>query len=105
MKNIKPLRDNILIRQVKPQEKTPGGLFIPDNAKEGRHEGEVLAIGPGAWDAKTNQRLPMSVKVGDKVLVHKYNSLWMEGKDEDAGQMFILARDEDIVAVYEDSKK
>ena len=69
--NIRPLHDRILIRRMKEEEKTPGGIIIPDTAKEKPQRGEVLATGNGQLtdDGKTR---PMEVKTGDKVLFSKY---------------------------------
>ena len=69
--NIRPLHDRILIRRMKEEEKTPGGIIIPDTAKEKPQRGEVLATGNGKLTDEGKTR-PMEVKIGDKVLFSKY---------------------------------
>ncbi len=69
--NIRPLHDRILIRRMKEEEKTPGGIIIPDTAKEKPQRGEVLATGNGKVTDEGKTR-PMEVKIGDKVLFSKY---------------------------------
>ena len=66
-----PLEDKIIVKQAEAQTQTASGLYIPDNAKEKPQQGEVLAVGPGRRDDK-GERIPMDVKVGDKVLYSKY---------------------------------
>ena len=68
---IKPLGDRIVIKVIEDTEQTSGGIFIPDSAKEKPQKGEVVAVGPGKLNDK-NERQPMDVKVGDKVLYAKY---------------------------------
>ena len=65
-----PLEDKIIVKQAEAQTQTASGLYIPDNAKEKPQQGEVLAVGPGRRDDK-GERIPMDVKVGDKVLYSK----------------------------------
>jgi len=67
-----PLHDRVLVRRVEGEEKTKGGLIIPDSAKEKPAEGEIVAVGAGARDEAGN-RVPMDVKVGDKVLFGKWS--------------------------------
>ncbi len=68
---IKPLGDRIVIKVIEDTEQTSGGIFIPDSAKEKPQKGEVVAVGQGKLNDK-NERQPMDVKVGDKVLYAKY---------------------------------
>ena len=68
---IKPLGDRIVIKVVEDTEQTSGGIFIPDSAKEKPQKGEVVAVGQGKLNDK-NERQPMDVKVGDKILYAKY---------------------------------
>ena len=65
--SLTPLEDKIIVKQAEAETQTASGLFIPDNAKEKPQQGEVLAVGPGRRDDK-GERIPMDVKVGDKVL-------------------------------------
>lgn len=87
--NVKPLADRVLIEPKPAQEKTAGGLIIPDSAKEKPLEGTVLAAGPGT------KEITMEVKVGDTVLYGKYagTEISVEGKD------YLIMRQSDILAV------
>ena len=91
---LQPLADRVLVRPLKAEEVRASGIIIPDTAKEKPQEGEVLAVGPGKLD-EDGQRLPMDVKVGDKVLYSKY------GGDEftiDGEELKILSEN-DILAI------
>jgi len=95
--NIKPLSDHILIEPIKEEEKTSGGILLPETAeKEKSEQGKVIAAGPGK---KTDEGkiVPLSVKPGDKVLFQKYgpNEIKIEGKE------YLIAREEDILAIIE----
>ena len=68
---LKPLQDRIVIKVIEDTEQTSGGIFIPDSAKEKPQKGEVVAVGQGKLNDK-NERQPMDVKVGDKILYAKY---------------------------------
>jgi chaperonin GroES len=68
---IRPLSDRVLIKRIEEKGKTAGGIIIPDTAKERPQEGEVIAAGPGKWD-KDGNRMPMSVKEGDMILLGRY---------------------------------
>jgi len=70
MAHFRPLHDRILVKRIEAEEKTPGGIIIPDTAKEKPIEGEVLAVGPGARD-ETGAVRPLDVRVGDRVLFGK----------------------------------
>ena len=92
----RPLHDRVLLKRVTSENKTSGGLFIPDSAKEKPQEAIVVAVGPGK---NTDDGLrPTSVKAGDKVLFGKYvgDEVKLEGTEH------IILRDEDILAVLED---
>ena len=80
--SIKPLEDRIVIQQVDAEQVTASGLVIPDTAKEKPQEGEVVAVGPGRIDDNGN-RVPLDVKVGDKVIYSKYGGteVKFQGKD------------------------
>ena len=71
MNGFRPLHDRVLVRRVEAEERTRGGIIIPDTAKEKPIEGEVLAVGPGARD-ETGKIVPLDVKVGDRVLFGKW---------------------------------
>jgi chaperonin GroES len=92
---MRPLHDRILVRRMAEEEKTAGGIIIPDTAKEKPQRGEVVAAGKGriTEDGKT---LPLEVKVGDKVLFSKYSGteLKLEGTD------YLMIREEDVLGVF-----
>ena len=91
---VKPLADRVVIRALEETEQMRGGLYIPDTAKEKPQQGEVLAVGPGKFDEKGN-RVPMDVKVGDKVLYGKYSGTEVTIEAE---QLLIL-RESDVLAI------
>lgn len=91
---LKPLADRVLIKKIEAEEKTPGGIVLPDTAKEKPQQGEVLAAGPGKLDEKGN-RQPMEVKVGDRVLFAKYSGT--EVKIE--GIEYTILAERDILAI------
>jgi chaperonin GroES len=94
--NFRPLHDRVLIRRVESEERTKGGILIPDTAKEKPQEGEVVAAGPGARgdDGKLQ---PMDVKAGDRVLFGKWSGT--EVKLE--GEELIIMKESDIMGVLE----
>ena len=94
MANIRPLQDRVIVKRVKEEEKTKGGLYIPDSAKEKPVEGEVIAIGNGKVQEDGTVRA-LDVKVGDRVLFGKYNG--NEVKFD--GEEHVLLREDDILAV------
>ncbi|MCC7429938.1 co-chaperone GroES [bacterium] len=91
--NIKPLADRVLVKPIEAAEKTKGGLYLPDTAKEKPQEGEVMAVGAGKYD--DGQLIKPEVKVGDKVLYGKYSGT--EVKVE--GQDYLIIRESDILAI------
>jgi len=91
---LRPLGDRVLVKRIDSEEKTKGGIIIPDSAKEKPLEGEVVAVGPGrVYD--NGQAKPMSVKVSDRVLFAKY----AETEVKLEGQSFLLLREDDILGV------
>ena len=95
---IRPLYDRILAKRLEEQDRTSGGLFIPDNAKEKPLEAVVISVGSGKL-LENGTVQPMSVKAGDKILVAKYagSDVKLVGKDH------IIVREDDILAVIEES--
>lgn len=87
--NIKPLADRVLIEPAQAEEKTAGGIIIPDTAKEKPQRGTVVATGPGKKDE------PLTVKVGDSVLYSKYAGTELSHE----GSTFLIMRESDIVAI------
>jgi chaperonin GroES len=96
MKGFRPLHDRVLIRRVEAEEKTPGGIIIPDTAKEKPVEGEILAVGPGARD-ETGRVVPLDVKVGDRVLIGKWSGteVIIDGEER------VILKESDILGVME----
>lgn len=92
--NLKPLADRVVVRKLEAEEKTAGGIVLPDTAKEKPQQGEVLAVGPGKLDEK-GTRHPMEVKVGEKVLFAKYSGT--EVKID--GVEYLILAERDILAV------
>ncbi|MBD3248280.1 co-chaperone GroES [Candidatus Falkowbacteria bacterium] len=93
--NPKPLHDNVIIKPKKAEEVTKSGIVLPETMDKGKAEqGEVVAVGPGKLN-ESGQRLPMSVKAGDKVMFKKYSTdeFMDENKDE-----FLIISDNDILA-------
>ena len=70
--NFRPLHDRVVVRRVESEQKTAGGIIIPDTAKEKPQEGEVIAVGPGARN-EDGEIMPLDVKVGDRVLFGKWS--------------------------------
>ena len=93
---MKPLNDGVLVKRLESEEKTAGGLYIPDAAKEKPSKGEVVACGPGKLDDKGG-RAPMAVKPGDVVLFAKYagTEIKVNGVDH------IIMREDDILAIID----
>jgi chaperonin GroES len=96
MTKIRPLQDHVVIRRVKEEGKSKGGIIIPDTAKEKPAEGEVLAVGNGKIQEDGRVRKP-DVKVGDRVLFGKYSGT--EAKF--AGEDHLIVREDDILGVIE----
>ncbi len=94
---VKPLHDRVLVKRIEEEERTKGGIIIPDTAKEKPIRGEVIAVGPGRI-TDDGKRIEMSVKVGDKVMFNKYAGT--EIKIE--GEEYLIMREDDIVAIIED---
>ena len=93
---VRPLQDRILVRRVAEEEKTKGGIIIPDAAKEKPAEGEVIAVGNGKVDDK-GKVCPVSVKKGDRILFGKYsgNEIKIDGVDH------LILREDDVLGVLE----
>ena len=99
--NFRPLHDRVVIRRIESNDRTPGGIIIPDTAKEKPQEGEVIAVGPGARD-ETGRMQPLDVRVGDRILFGKWSGTEVrivERKDwvEDAMHATRAAVEEGIV--------
>ncbi len=93
---IKPLQDRVIVQRVEEEEKTAGGLIIPDTAKEKPQQGKVLAVGPGKV-LEGGTRLDMTVKEGDMVLFGKYAGSEVKIDGEDV----LIMREDDILGIIE----
>jgi chaperonin GroES len=93
-RTLKPLADRVVVQKVDPEEKTAGGIVLPDTAREKPQEGKVIAVGPGAFDDK-GLRKPMEVKEDDHVLFAKYSGT--EVKIE--GEEYLILSERDILAI------
>jgi len=89
----RPLHDRVVVRRIEAEEKTAGGIIIPDTAKEKPQQGEIIAVGPGRFEK--DKRVPMDVKVGDKVLYGKYSGTEVTIDNE----QYLILRESDVLAV------
>lgn len=96
---LKPLGDRIVVKIIEELERTKGGIVLPDTAKEKPQEAEVVAVGPGARNEE-GERIPMDVKVGDRVVFAKYSGTEFKQDDEE----YLILRESDILAVVEREK-
>ena len=92
---IKPLEDRIVVQPLDAEQTTASGLVIPDTAKEKPQEGEVLAVGPGRWNDDGDERIPLDVKVGDRVLYSKYGGTEIKH----GGEEYLILSARDVLAV------
>ena len=92
----RPLGDRVLVRRVEEEQKTKGGIIIPDTAKEKPQEGEVLAVGPGARD-DSGKIQPLDVAVGDRILFGK----WSGTEVKLDGEYLLIMKESDILGVLE----
>jgi len=95
--NITPLFDHVLIKPLEAEGKTASGIILPDNAREKPQAGEVMAIGEGAWNEDGDGKIPMVVKVGQKVLFKKWGGDELKVGSEE----WKLVRQTDILAIME----
>ena len=93
---LKPLGDRVVVKPLEEEERTKGGIVLPDTAKEKPQHGEILAVGPGALD-EDGDRLPMDVNVGDRVLFAKYAGTEVKVDDDE----LLILRQSDILAIVE----
>jgi chaperonin GroES len=93
---IKPLHDRVVVRRIDEEERTPGGVIIPDTAKEKPMQGEVLAVGPGARD-ESGKRIAPDVKEGDTILFGK----WSGTEVKIDGEELLIMKESDIMGIIE----
>jgi len=94
MKGLRPLGDRILVKRVKEEERTKGGIIIPDTAKEKPQEGKIVAVGKGKY-GDDGKLIPIEVKAGDKILFGKYSG----SEVEIDGQKVLILREDEVLAI------
>ena len=92
----RPLHDRILVRRIEAEEKTAGGIIIPDTAKEKPQEGEIIAVGSGARD-EAGKLVPLDVKVGDRILFGKWSGTEIKLNGED----LLIMKESDVMGVID----
>ena len=92
----RPLHDRVVVRRLEAEEKTAGGIIIPDTAKEKPMEGEIIAAGPGARD-ESGKLVPLDVKAGDKILFGKWSGTEVKLDGED----LLIMKESDIMGIIE----
>ena len=95
----RPLHDRVLVRRVEEEEKTAGGIIIPDTAKEKPSQGEVISVGPGARD-EDGDRIAMDVEAGDRILFGKWSGTEVKVDGED----LLIMKESDIMGIIEETK-
>ena len=98
--NLKPLHDRVLVERVDQEDRTKGGIIIPDTAQEKPMEGEVLEVGSGARD-EVGKLVPLDVKKGDKILFGKWSGTEVKMNGED----YLIMKESDIMGIITSSKK
>jgi len=96
----RPLHDRVVVRRVDAEEKTAGGIIIPDTAKEKPQQGEVLAVGPGKRD-ETGKLVPLDVAAGDQILFGKWSGTEVKVDGED----LLIMKEDDIMGVVDEAAK
>jgi chaperonin GroES len=97
--NFRPLHDRVVVRRVDAEEKTAGGIIIPDTVKEKPQEGEVIAVGPGARNEK-GELIALDLTAGDRILFGKWSGTEVKVDGED----LLIMKESDILGVIEDAK-
>jgi chaperonin GroES len=92
----RPLHDRVVVRRVESEEKTAGGIIIPDTAKEKPQEGEIVAVGPGARD-EAGKLVPLDVKAGDRILFGK----WSGTEVKIDGEELLIMKESDVMGIVE----
>jgi chaperonin GroES len=97
--SFRPLHDRVVVKRVKEEEKTKGGIIIPETAQEKPQEGEIVAVGPGARD-EDGERIPMDLEVGDRILFGKWSGTEVKIDGED----LLIMKESDVMGVIETKK-
>jgi chaperonin GroES len=92
----RPLHDRVLVKRIEAEERTKGGIIIPDTAKEKPQEGEIVAVGPGARD-ESGKLIPLDVKAGDRILFGK----WSGTEIKLDGEELLIMKESDVMGVIE----
>ena len=92
----RPLHDRVVVRRIESEEKTSGGIIIPDTAREKPQEGEIVAVGPGGRD-ETGKLTPLDVKAGDRVLFGKWSGTEVKIDGED----YLIMKESDVMGIIE----
>jgi chaperonin GroES len=92
----RPLHDRVVVRRIESDDRTAGGIIIPDTAKEKPQEGEVIAVGPGARD-ESGKLIPLDLKAGDRILFGK----WSGTEVKIDGQDYLIMKESDVMGVIE----
>ncbi|MFI5003106.1 MAG: co-chaperone GroES [Reyranellales bacterium] len=92
----RPLHDRVVVRRIESDDRTAGGIIIPDTAKEKPQEGEVIAVGPGARD-EGGKLIPLDVKAGDRILFGK----WSGTEVKIDGQEYLIMKESDVMGIVE----
>ena len=98
--HFRPLHDRVVVRRVEQEERTKGGIIIPDTAKEKPQEGEVVAVGPGARD-EDGKLVPLDVRAGDRILFGK----WSGTEVKIDGEELLIMKESDILGIVEGGAK
>ena len=96
--NFRPLHDRVVVKRIDAEEKSTGGIIIPDTAKEKPSQGEVIAVGPGGRD-DAGKIIPMDVKVGDRILFGK----WSGTEVKIDGVEYLIMKESDVMGVLDES--
>ena len=96
--NFRPLHDRVLVRRIDADEKTAGGIIIPDTAKEKPSQGEVVSVGPGGRD-EAGKLIPIDIKAGDRVLFGKWSGTEVKIDGED----LLIMKESDILGIVEEA--
>ena len=96
----RPLHDRVVVRRIESDERTAGGIIIPDTAKEKPQEGEIIAVGPGARDEK-GKLVPLDLKTGDRILFGK----WSGTEIKLDGEELLIMKESDVMGVIEGAAK
>ena len=95
----RPLHDRVVVKRIEAEEKSAGGIIIPDTAKEKPSQGEIIAIGPGARD-ETGKLVPLDVKVGDRILFGK----WSGTEVKIDGVEYLIMKESDVMGVLDETQ-